>query len=144
MLPRVRQAIRTLQGVDWVTVPKTETRIHKPRLTAVQKRQLARLDELERLECDWDDEGAPPMEPKATANVRSLIMTKGGALLSDWVIFPALNGTYQLQAKHREAVISVGNEDYSYVFHTSNRDEMVSNEKLNINTLGQLIERINA
>ena len=143
MLPRVRSAILTLQGVERVATPAKEVRVRKPRLTAIQKKQLARLDELGQLAENWDDEGAFPIETASMANVRSLIMTNGGKLLESWVIFPVSNGTLELAARHRRAVICVGNNDYSYVYHGTNRDESASHEKIDTYALTQLIKHIN-
>ena len=143
MLPRVRSAILTLQGVDRVAVPLKEVRSRKPRLTAIQKKQLARIDELGQLAFDWDDDGALPIEQKTMSNVRSLIMTDGAKELEKWTIFPDTNGTLQLKAQHRKAVISIGNNDYSYVYHGTNRDERASHEKMSVSALSQLIKHIN-
>ena len=143
MLSRVRSAILTLQGVEKVATPLREVRTRKPKLTAIQKKQLARLEELGQLAEDWDDEGAFPIETDSMANVRTLVMTNGGKLLENWVIFPVSNGTLELKARHRSAVICVGNNDYSYVYHGANRDERVSHEKMDNDALKQLIKRIN-
>ena len=143
MLPKVRSAILTLQGVERVATPAKEVRVRKPRLTAIQKKQLARLDELGQLAEDWDDDGALPIEQETMSNVKLLVMTNGARDLERWTIFPDTNGTLQLMAQHRRAVISIGNRDYSYVYHGTNRDESASHEKMDTYALTQLINHIN-
>lgn len=143
MLKNLRRVIKSLHGVDDVTVPRKKKEAQGALMDSTQKKQLARLDKLAKLKQNWDDEGAFPIEADVLANLRSLIMADGAQMLKDWVLFPATNGTIQLKAKRKRAVISVGNNDYSYFFHGNDGEEYANHEQLTTNTLIQLIRHIN-
>ena len=60
-----------------------------------------------------------------------------------WIIFPDTNGTLMLEAKHRDATISIGKKEFSYVFHSPEHDESTSHLPLSFDTLMQIIKHIN-
>lgn len=144
MLPSLRRVIRSLHGVEQVTIPReSKTTQKEDKLDATQKKQMARLDKLARLKQDWDDEGAFPIENAILSNLRSVILADATQMLKDWTLFPATNGTVQLKAKKKRAVISVGNSDYSYYYHGDKGDEYANHEQLTTSALTQLIKHIN-
>ena len=142
-LPNLRRVIKSLHGVDQVVVPRKKKDTQGPLIDSIQKKQLARLERLAKLKQNWDDEGAFPIEVSVLDNLRSLIMADGAQMLKDWVLFPATNGTIQLKAKKKRAVISIGNNDYSYFFYGNDGEEYANHKQLTTNALMQLIKRIN-
>lgn len=141
MLPNLRRVIKSLHGVDKVAVPRETKDTRK--LNPTQRKQLVRLEKLEKLKPGWDDEDAFPIEAEVLATFRKMIAADKAQILRDWIIFPATNGTLQLKAKKRQAVISVGNKDYSFVYHQDDHDEYGNHEELSISALTELIKHIN-
>ena len=142
-LPNLRRVIKSLYGVDKVAMPRKKKDRQATMPDPTQKRQLARLARLAKLKQDWDDEGAYPIEAGVLENVRDLIMADGSQMLKDWIMFPATNGTIQLKAKKKRAVVSVGNNDYSYIYHHDSGDEYANHEQLTTSALTQIIRHIN-
>lgn len=111
-LPNLRRVIKSLQGVEQVVTQRQTA--HKPEPTPEVKRQLARIDELAKLKLNWDDEGALPIEPRALLNVRRLVRKLDDAALSQWAIFPDVNGTILMETLNGNATVSIGNTHFSY------------------------------
>ena len=111
--------------------------------TETQKKLYSRLEEMRQLEYDWDDEGAIPIKEEIINTVAALIDAEEGTNLEQWIIFPDTNGTLMLEAKHRDATISIGTKEFSYVFHSNEHDENADHLPLTLNTLTQIIKHIN-
>ena len=62
MIPRLRRVIRSLYGVNKVSVPR-----RRGVRSVTYRHQLARLNELAKLEKDWDEDGASPIESQVVA-----------------------------------------------------------------------------
>lgn len=75
-----------------------------------------RLDSLSKLPADWDDEGASAMDPSAVSNAKALLDAATEVELSSWNLFPAINGTLTFQHENVDALLSIGRDDYSFVY----------------------------
>lgn len=75
-----------------------------------------RLDSLSKLPADWDDEGASAIDPSAISNAQALLDAATEVELSSWNLFPAINGTLTFQHENVEALLSIGSDDYSFVY----------------------------
>lgn len=75
-----------------------------------------RLDSLSKLPADWDDEGASAMDPSAVSNAQALLDAATEVELSSWNLFPAINGTLTFQHENVDALLSIGSDDYSFVY----------------------------
>lgn len=75
-----------------------------------------RLDSLSKLPADWDDEGASAIDPSAISNAQALLDAATEVELSSWNLFPAINGTLTFQHENVDALLSIGSDDYSFVY----------------------------
>lgn len=75
-----------------------------------------RLEMLSELQDNWDDEGALPIDKNVVGNVRALLELLDDWMLVDWNLFPAINGTLTFQHSSLDAVLSIGKNDYSFVY----------------------------
>lgn len=75
-----------------------------------------RLDSLSKLPADWDDEGASAIDPSAISNAQALLDAATEVELSSWNLFPAINGTLTFQYENVDALLSIGSDDYSFVY----------------------------
>lgn len=80
-----------------------------------------RLQILSKLGEDWDDEGALPISPAVIANAQTLLDSAISQDLAHWNLFPAINGTLTFQHEKLDAMLSLGKEDYSFVFAAGGR-----------------------
>ena len=124
--------------VSILKIPTTAKRTEKESIT--YQELLTRLDEMAALKAD---EGALPIDKTIINTVRKLIERNGGQALDNWIIFPDTNGTLQLDAKERDAVISIGRTEYSYFYNGKEGSERASHVDLTIDSLAQLINHIN-
>lgn len=75
-----------------------------------------RLNSLSKLPVDWDDEGASAIAPSAISNAQALLEAATEVELSSWNLFPAINGTLTFQHENVDALLSIGRDDYSFVY----------------------------
>lgn len=148
LVPNLRRVIRSLHGVDRVYSPRhrsADTHNKNAKRTAHSEtyyHQIKRLDELAALKKGWDDGDAMPLERMVVDNARKIIAGCEDKL-SGWILFPDINGTIQLKAKGKQAVISLGVKDYSYLVNTEKVNSSASNCPLNISDVLKLIDEIN-
>jgi len=120
MLPNLRRVIKSLRGVDQVATPRKKKekqiidRKIKPELTPTVRMHLDRIDELAKLKYNWDDDGALPIEPRTLLNVRRLVRKLDDKALSQWAIFPDVNGTILMETLSGDASVSIGNTQFTY------------------------------
>lgn len=81
-----------------------------------QRALLDRLDILGGLKDDWDDEGAKPIDNKVIQNVRLLLKNLNESQLNGWELFPAVNQTLTFQNTIKDAMLSIGSDDYTFVY----------------------------
>jgi len=128
----------------FVTILKIPTTAKWTEKESIAYQELVtRLDEMAALKADWDDEGAPPIDKTIIDTVKQLIERDNGQALEKWIIFPDTNGTLQLDAKERDAVISIGRTEFSYFYNGKEGSERASHVDLTIDSLAQLISHIN-
>ena len=75
-----------------------------------------RLEQLSALEDGWDDEGAKAICGETLNNVRQVLENTPDADLEHWLMFPAVNGTVTFQHESLDALLSIGDSSYSFVF----------------------------
>lgn len=128
LLGPLKRVMKSLFGVTDVAVRKRE----KVR-DGVYARLLSRLDELSKLEDNWDDDGALPMEKKVISNVKKFLEKTENGDLKEWTMFPDVNGTILLE-NNAGAVISIGNAEFSYTSPKSqgNRIRFTSSSLLKV------------
>lgn len=89
----------------------------KPRPKGENRKMFQeRLEMLGELKEDWDDEGALPISKEVVGHVRVLLDSLNDELLDGWNLFPAINGTLTFQHASLDAILSIGEEDYSFVY----------------------------
>ena len=100
-----------------------------------------RLKEFASLQSGWDGEDAQPLLPEATVFMDHLLRSCSSKQLSDWSLFPNVNGTYLLQRKN--AAISIGQKEYSYFAEAGNKAIGLDHQPLSIESVRKTIETIN-
>lgn len=100
-----------------------------------------RLKEFASLQPGWDGEDAQPMLTEITDFMNQLLRSCSSLQLSEWSLFPNVNGTYLLQRKN--AAISIGQKEYSYFAETGNKTIGLDHQPLSIGSVRTTIETIN-
>lgn len=100
-----------------------------------------RLKELADLQSGWDGEDAQPVLPEIAAFVGELLRSCSSLELSEWSLFPNVNGTLLLQ--RRDAAISIGKEEYSYFAEAKGKAVGHDHQPLSIESVVSSIETIN-
>lgn len=139
MIPRLRRVIRSLYGVNKVSVPR-----RRGVRSVTYRHQLARLNELAKLEKDWDEDGASPIESQVVANIRQILDLSPDAVLSSWVLFPDINGILLIKIKSKQASISIGSSEFSYAYTKDGDSRRASHKPFSANAVIRLINEINA
>jgi hypothetical protein len=102
------------------------------------------LNELAKLEKDWDEDGASPIESQVVANIRQILDLSPDAVLSSWVLFPDINGTLLIKIKSKQASISIGSSEFSYAYTKDGESRRASHKPFSANAVIRLINEINA
>ena len=100
-----------------------------------------RLKEFSTLQPGWDGEDAQPVLSDIIVFVGQLLRSCSSLELSDWSLFPNVNGTLLLQRK--DAAISIGKEEYSYFAETKEKAIGHDHQPLSIESVMSTIETIN-
>jgi hypothetical protein len=100
-----------------------------------------RLKEFRKLEPDWDADGAESVIPQIADFVESLLRSCDVHELTDWALFPNVNGTLLLQ--HKDAAISIGTEEFSYFAEKENKAIGHDHQPLSLEAVKSTIETIN-
>lgn len=100
-----------------------------------------RLKEFTDLQPGWDGEDAQPVLQEVAAFVGQLLRSCDSQELSDWALFPNVNGTFLLQCK--DAAISIGKEEYSYFAEAKGKAIGQDHLPLSLESVISTIERIN-
>lgn len=66
----LRRVIKSLYGVDQVSVPRRKKGTQEPQIDSTQKKQLARLEKLAKQKQNWDDEDAPFVSTRCVGSGR--------------------------------------------------------------------------
>ena len=141
LLMPLKRVMKSLLGITDVVVRRNTSNTSNVRTRdEVYSLQLLRLEELAGLKENWDDDGALPIESKTIRNVKQLIERADDSDLEKWVIFPDVNGTILLESKSGDAVISIGNHDFSY----SGKNQRGSHERLTTASLLNVMRQITA
>lgn len=103
-----------------------------------------RLKALSELHEDWDDEGALPICPLVLQHTKSLIDAANDMDLAHWNLFPAINGTLTFQHENKDAMLSIGEDDFSFVFASDGRIvKAIDNAPFSIAEILELIKMVN-
>lgn len=100
-----------------------------------------RLKEFTNLQPGWDGEDTQPLLPEITAFVGELFRSVSSLELSEWALFPNVNGTYLLQRNN--AAISIGLNEYSYYAEAKGKVTGLDHQPLTLESVKTAIERIN-
>lgn len=104
---------------------------------------LERLKALSELSEDWDDEGALPICPLVLQHTKSLIDAANDIDLAYWNLFPAINGTLTFQHENKDAMLSIGEDDFSFVFASDGRIvKAIDNAPFSITEILELIKMV--
>lgn len=82
----------------------------------IQQNLLERLDTLSNLKDDWDEEGAKPIDSRVVQNARLILKNLNESQLNGWELFPAVNQTLTFQNTIKDAMLSIGSDDYTFVY----------------------------
>jgi len=85
----------------------------------------ATVDELSRLEEDWDGEGALPISQNVLKNIKNVLLISDNSDWENWMISPDSNATLGLQSKQSRACVSLGAKEFSY-FVRKNGEKMAA------------------
>lgn len=99
------------------------------------------LKEFSTLQAGWDGEDAQPVLSDIIAFVGQLLRSCNSLELSDWSLFPNVNGTLLLQRK--DAAISIGKEEFSYFAETKDKAFGHDHQPLSIESVMSTVEMIN-
>lgn len=103
-----------------------------------------RLKTLSGLPDDWGDEGSLPIFPLVIRHTQSLIDAASDEDLAHWNLFPAINGTLTFQHENKDAMLSIGKEDFSFVFASDDRIlKAIDNAPFSIAKILELIRIVN-
>lgn len=103
-----------------------------------------RLKALSELHEDWDDEGALPICPLVLQHTKSLIDAANDMDLAHWNLFPAINGTLTFLHENKDAMLSIGEDDFSFVFASEGRIvKAIDNAPFSIAEILELIKMVN-
>ena len=100
-----------------------------------------RLKEFSSLQPGWDGEDALPVLPEVSAFIGKLLHSCSSHELSEWSLFPNVNGTFLLQRNN--AAISIGKEEYSYFVESKDKAIGLDHQPLTIESVKSTIETIN-
>ena len=100
-----------------------------------------RLKEFSGLQIGWDGEDAQPVLPEIAAFTGELFRSCSSLELTDWSLFPNVNGTILLQRK--DAAISIGKDEYSYFAESKDKAIGLDHQPLSIESVMSTIETIN-
>ena len=73
-----------------------------------------KIEELSKLEADWDGEGALPISQTVLKNIKGVLLISDNEDWNNWMISPDSNATLGLQSKTNRALISLGAKEFSY------------------------------
>ena len=100
-----------------------------------------RLKEFAGLQSGWDGEDAQPVLPEIANFMGQLLRSCNSLELTDWSLFPNVNGTFLLQRKN--AAISIGQNEYSYFAEAKDKVMGQDHQPLSIESVMTTIETIN-
>lgn len=100
-----------------------------------------RLQEFTSLQRGWDGEDAQPVMAEIIAFMSQLFHMCISLDLTDWSLFPNVNGTLLLQRK--DAAISIGKEEYSYFAEAKGKAIGHDHQPLSIESVMSTIKMIN-
>lgn len=100
-----------------------------------------RLKEFARLQHGWDGEEAQPVLPEVVSFMDMLLHSVNSLEVSDWSLFPNINGTLLLQRNN--AAISIGQNEYSYFAEGKDKVMGHDHQSLSIESVIKTIETIN-
>lgn len=100
-----------------------------------------RLKEFTSLQKGWDGEDAQPVLAEVIAFMDQLFHSCISLDLTDWSLFPNVNGTLLLQRK--DAAISIGKDEYSYFAEAKEKAIGHDHLPLSIESVLSTIETIN-
>ncbi len=78
------------------------------------KEAYDKIEELSKLNEDWDGEGALPISQKVLKNIKDVLLISDNEDWKEWMIGPDSNATIGLQSKTNRALISLGAKEFSY------------------------------
>jgi len=64
------------------------------------------VDELSRLQENWDGEGALPISPRVLRNIKDVLLISDNSDWENWMMGPETNATIGLQSKLSRALVS--------------------------------------
>ncbi len=100
-----------------------------------------RLKEYSKLESGWDGDEAQPVIPQISAFVEQMLRKCDSHELSEWSLFPNVNGTLLLQRK--DAAVSIGVDEFSYYAESKNKTIGRDHQPLSLDSVNSAIEAIN-
>lgn len=88
----------------------------KARTVSARVRLEQRIDELEHLQANWDNENAPSISSKACQFSREVLRNTSDALLDGLAIFPNTNGKILMQwrTENGDACLSILDDAFAY------------------------------
>ena len=100
-----------------------------------------RLKEFACLQHGWDGEEAQPVLPEVVSFMDMLLHSVNSLEVSDWSLFPNINGTLLLQRNN--AAVSIGLNEYSYFAEAKGKAIGLDHQTLSIESVITTIETIN-
>ena len=102
-----------------------------------------RLVEFSKLKAGWDGYGeAIPISPKAIKNTEQILTACRPSTLTEWRVFPNVNGTILLELEN--AAISIGDDGFSYWFEADGKDFGEEYVNFSVDNVVTAIKKINS
>ena len=73
-----------------------------------------KINEMELLKDGWAGDGSYAVSRRVLNNLKSVLLISDNADWTNWMIGPDVNATVGLQSKEHRALISLGEEEFSY------------------------------
>lgn len=90
---------------------------------------FAKIEELSKLQYDWDGEGALPISKNVLTNMKQVLLISDNSDWNNWMISPDVNATLGLQSIQSRACVSLGAKEFSY--YVRKKDEKIAASHVN-------------
>ncbi|MDD5861427.1 MAG: hypothetical protein PUD15_02560 [Prevotella sp.] len=139
LVPSLKKVILSLKGVKDAILTKKQS----PAISPTAVRLLKDLSTFQSYKKGWDNAEACPLSQKVSKNFIQLLGKSAEEDLSDWNIFPEVNGTLMIENEKKDAQINLAEKEFSY-FHDDHGQILGQNHiKFTVPALLKIIRQIN-
>lgn len=83
---------------------------------------FAQIDQMSQLRKGWAGKGSYAVSRKVLSNLKQVLLISGNDDWVEWVISPDVNATVGLQSKSSQALMSLGDSEFSYFSDKNGRE----------------------